>query len=304
VQPVDLSRLVTGIVPLVKASFPRKVHLSLNLAPNLPAVDADKTQVEQVIMNLLINAAEAVGEEAGTIVVTTATGRFTTGQRQHYFTDAELRGDFAVLEVRDDGIGMDEETIARIFDPFFTTKFMGRGLGLSAVLGIVRSHKGAIRVSSTPGRGTTFELLFPISESVVAEVPAERSAARVASPDAGRRAVLVVDDEQIIRNFFRSALETHGFQVVTADNGAEALDAFSRDPGGFSLVLLDLVMPVMSGKDVLPRLLELCPDAKIVVTSGQVEEQVRRELSAWKIAGFIQKPCAVEPFLNRIRSVM
>ncbi len=302
VQPVDLSRLVSGIVPLVKASFPRKVRLVLNLAPDLPAVEADKTQVEQVIMNLLINAAEAVGEDSGAVEVTTAIRHLSTDQRRNFLSDAEFRGDYVMLEVRDNGVGMDEETISRIFDPFFTTKFMGRGLGLSAVLGIMRGHKGAIRVDSAPGRGTTFELLFPSSQAVPSALPAAHAGGSLASAGA-RCAVLVVDDEQIIRHFFKSALESDGYRVVTAKNGADALRTFSKDPARFSLVLLDLVMPVMSGKDVLPLLLEIYPDARIVVTSGQVEEQVRRELAAWNIAGFIQKPCALKPFLRQIRSV-
>ena len=301
VQPVDVSRLVSGIVPLVKASFPRKVRLVLNLEAGLPAVEADKTQVEQVIMNLLINAAEAIGENAGAVEVTTAICHLSTNQRRNFLCDAEVRGDYVMLEVRDDGMGMDEATISRIFDPFFTTKFLGRGLGLSAVLGIVRGHKGAIRVDSAPGRGTTFELLFPSSHAVAAALPAARGERLASSGD--RRAVLVVDDERIIRHFFKAALESHGYSAVTAKNGAEALRTFSKDPARFSVVLLDLVMPVMSGKDVLPRLLEIHPEARIVVTSGQVEEQVRRELAAWNIAGFVQKPCALEPFLHQIRSV-
>lgn len=298
VQLVDLSRLVSGMAPLLKASFPGKVQLALNLSRDLPGVEADKTQVEQVIMNLLINAAEAIGENAGTIHVTTDTVSFTEDQRQHYVSENELVGEYVRLEVRDDGAGMDENTVRRMFDPFFTTKFLGRGLGLSAVLGIMRGHKGGVRVSSAPGSGTTFELLFPAAKAAIGDVSRKSGSTRKA---AFQGAVLVVDDEPIIRDFFLMALRRAGYEVVSANNGAEAVRIFRDTPERFSMVLLDLVMPVMSGKETLPRLLEIRPDARIVVTSGQVEETVRNDLSEWKVAGFIQKPCQIGAFLDKIQ---
>ena len=302
VQPLDLSRLVSGMVPLVKASFPGKGNLVLSLASDLPAVEVDKTQVEQVIMNLLINAAEAIGDRGGTVQVTTGFRRFTGGEQQAWLSDTEIRGDYVGLEVRDNGAGMDEDTLRRIFDPFFTTKFLGRGLGLSAVLGIVRGHKGAIRVSSAPGQGTTFELVFPSSHAVVDDT--NGASPPVRRPRQERReTILVVDDEPIVRDFFQSALERDGYEVVPVSDGAEVLQVFSQAPDRFSMVLLDLVMPVMTGKEVLPRLLEIRPGAKIVITSGQVEEEVRRELRDWPIAGFISKPCAIGPFLEKIEAL-
>jgi PAS domain S-box-containing protein len=303
IQLIDLSLIVSGMLPLARASFPRKVKLVPNLAKSLPAIKADKTQVEQIVMNLVINAAEAIGERAGTVTVATKERHFSQPQQQRYLTESEICGDYVMLEVRDDGIGMDEETIARIFDPFFTTKFMGRGLGLSAVLGIMRGHQGAIRVNSAPGLGTTFELLFPSVGAAVPEAVPEPAATEPVRGSAHGR-ILVVDDERIVRDFFRSSLERHGYEVVVATDGAEGLRIFSEEQGRFTMVLLDLVMPVMNGKDVLPRLLEVRPDARIVVTSGQVEEEVRRELSEWKIAGFIQKPCAMRVLIEKIQTFL
>ena len=299
VRPLNLSALVSEMVPLVQASFPRKITIVLNLAGSLPPIEADKTQLEQVVMNLLINAAEAIGESGGTLEVTAGYRHFAQDARHGYIAENEIRGGYVSLEVRDDGAGMDQETLRRIFDPFFTTKFMGRGLGLSAVLGIMRSHKGAIRVSSEPGRGTTFELLFP---AVSAATEISRVAGEPMPVRRARGRVLVVDDEEVVRNFFRSALEHYGYETVLAGDGEEALRIFSASPDKFPVVLLDMVMPVLTGKEIVPRLLDMRPDVKIVVTSGQVEEAVRRELGQWEVAGFIQKPCAVRNFMERFQA--
>jgi CheY-like chemotaxis protein len=287
------------MLPLVKASVPRKVDLTLDLSPDLPSIKADKAQIEQVVMNLLINAAEAVGDKPGRIWVTT-TNVFCESEQQHdYYSEVPVCGDYVMLRVRDNGEGMDEATLHQIFDPFFTTKFMGRGLGLSAVMGIVRGHDGAIRVVSSPGQGATFELLFP----AVAE-KAEASVSEVSENTSGRPmghgTLLVVDDEQIVRDFFQSALERAGYQVVLARDGSEALRIYSRDPERFVGVLLDLVMPVMSGQEVLPHLMGLRPEVRVVVTSGQVEEEVLRELKGFRIAGFIQKPCSAKTLVEKV----
>jgi CheY-like chemotaxis protein len=289
------------MVPLVQAAFARKINIVLDLESDLPSIEADKTQLEQVIMNLLINAAEAIGEHSGTVHVTTAGRRIAKGERTGFLSESEVSGDYIMLEVRDDGAGMDDQTLHRIFDPFFTTKFLGRGLGLSAVLGIMRGHKGAIRVASSPGQGTTFELLFPSSHAFA---PAR---VEVAAPERKQEisplgTALVVDDEPIVRNLFKSVLERSGFQAVVAEDGAQAIRIFAESPERFALILLDMVMPKMSGQDALPRLLEIRPDVPVIVTSGRVEEEVRRELQNFAIAGFIQKPCTVHAFIQKIRT--
>jgi PAS domain S-box-containing protein len=301
VQPSDLSEIVAGVLPLIKASIPSKVEVVLNLESHLPAVNVDKTQIEQIVMNLLINAAEAIGENPGTVTVKTRSAELAEDVRQNYLSESEVRGRYAVLEVSDTGIGMDEETLKHIFDPFFTTKFMGRGLGLSAVMGIVRGHGGAIRVRSAPGQGARFEILLPGTQ---AETRSPQAAAPEVERAAGGGTILVIDDEPIVREFFQAALHHHGYEAVLAGDGEEALRVFSEQADRFELVVLDLVMPGVSGKDLLPRLLEVKPEVRIVVTSGQVEEEVRRELAGWKIAGFIHKPCTSRTLVAQIQRAM
>ena len=198
--PLDLSSLIDDLVPLIQSSIPRKVRLTLGLKRDLPAIHADKTQIEQLVMNLIINAAEAIQDEAGSVIVTTQVRKVTGDEMGTFLTEHKVEGDYVVLQVLDTGCGMDEETLRRIFDPFFTTKFLGRGLGLSAALGIVHGHKGALKVTSAPGQGTRFDVLLPASLSAWVRVQPRENASLVQ----GRGTILVVDDEPIVRNFLRA----------------------------------------------------------------------------------------------------
>jgi PAS domain S-box-containing protein len=300
VEPVDLSRVVEDMVPLIQSSIPRKVELILKLAPTLPAVQADRTQIEQLVMNLLINAGEAIQNEVGSVVVTTELRRFRADEISAFLTEDKKEGNYIVLQVRDTGSGMDDETRKRIFDPFFSTKFLGRGLGLSAALGIVRGHKGAVRVTSAPGRGTTFEVLFPGGPDAVVPVRPPEVTALVQ----GRGTILVVDDQEIVRNFLDQALRRAGYEVILAENGQEALNVFARKAGGISMVLLDLVMPVMSGEEVLPHLLTMKPGIRVIVSSGQDEGECMRKLREPRVAGFLQKPYAPAALTALLKTVL
>jgi PAS domain S-box-containing protein len=209
VQPVDVSDLVGEIGQLIRTSIPRSIQVQLDLAPNLPAVEADATQLQQLVMNLVINGAEAIGEQNGSV-------RVTTGLQQldenwlvaSDLTEEIVPGEYIVIEVQDTGCGMDEETRKRIFDPFFTTKFTGRGLGLAAATGIVRGHKGAIKVYSAAGKGSLFKILLPSAEAV-ARAPERRPAESRA--EAGTGTILVVDDEEVVRRTAQSALQRYGY---------------------------------------------------------------------------------------------
>ena len=199
-EPTDLSALVQDIGGLVRTSISRKVQIQLNLTPSLPSIEADPTQIQQLIMNLLINGAEAIGDKAGSVVVTTGVREVDAGEFTSYYTAPEIEsGNFVFLEVKDNGCGMDEPTLSRIFEPFFTTKFTGRGLGLAATLGIVRGHQGALKVESEVGNGSTFEILFPATarEPLRKREPPPQQAPRRISPGEGH--ILVVDDEEVVR---------------------------------------------------------------------------------------------------------
>ena len=226
--PINLSVLVQELVPLIQSSIPRKVRLQLSLDPHLPAILADKTQIEQVVMNLLINAGEAIQDDVGSVVVTTGTRYVAREELGAFLTDHQEERDYVYLRVCDTGCGMDPETVKRIFDPFYSTKFLGRGLGLSAAFGIIRGHKGAVKVNSTPSRGTIFEVLFPASAEVTARHrPREEDSIR-----RGTGVILVVDDEEIVRSLLQQVLTRAGYQVLTAENGAQALTVFPRTPAG------------------------------------------------------------------------
>lgn len=284
VCPVDISKLVVEISNLIQTSIPKNVQLRLELADNLPAIQADTAQLQQLVMNLVINGAEAVAAGShGTVLVTT------------YLQDAHV-----VLEVSDTGCGMDEATRTRIFDPFFTTKFTGRGLGLAAVQGIVRGHRGALKVDSAPGKGSTFQVFFPISAQE--EHISEKVDSRVQKDVGGT--VLVVDDEQIVRRTAKNMLELYGYTVILAENGQEALDIFRVVGDRVSIVLLDMTMPRLSGEETLRLLLGIRPNLKVILCSGYTEAEAIERFAGKGLAGFMQKPYSAEQLTAKIRSVL
>ena len=281
VEPLDLSSLVDEITHLLQATIPKLVNLKLELAPDLPAVEADSSQVQQVIMNLVINAAEAIGNRPGTVTVRTSLRRV-----EERSGSGLQPGVYVCLEVADDGCGMDGETQARIFDPFFTTKFTGRGLGLAAVSGIVRSHRGAIQVKSAPGQGSTFEVLFAAMSQ---PAPAGRQSPQYEDLTGGGL-VLVVDDEAAVRLTATAALRRYGYSVESANDGAAGVEAFRRRPAEFAAVLLDLTMPVLGGEQALAQIKQIRPQVPVIASSGYSEEEASQRFPAGQIAAFLQKP--------------
>jgi PAS domain S-box-containing protein len=300
-RTLDLSELVREISELVQASIPKRVVLRLQLAEGLPGIDADAGQLQQIIMNLVINGAEAVGQEGGTVLVSTSMQHVDETYMATMINSGEqLRsGEYVALEVHDTGSGMDEGTLARIFDPFFTTKFAGRGLGLSAVLGIVRAHKGALKVYTKPGQGTTFKVLFPASSQAITRDDR--------SPDSdleGTGSILVVDDEEIVRQTARHTLERYGYEVITAADGVAAVELFAGNPDRFLLVLLDLTMPVMTGEEALRRLQTISPKVRVLLSSGYNEVEAIQRFAGKGLAGFIQKPYTAAALAARVKSVL
>ena len=286
VEPLNLSAQVSEIVPLLRTSVSRLVTLELYLDQHLPVVEADRAQIQQLIMNLAINAAEAIGDRPGTVTITTSSRE----------TDAEQQ---VVLEVKDNGCGMDEETRTRIFDPFFTTKFTGRGLGLAAVMGIIRAHRGTISVESAPGRGSTFTVVLPATVA--------RGTVSVAEPRGDLRGyglILVVDDEDLVRNMARFTLERCGYTIELAADGRAAVDAFGARPQEFAAVLLDLTMPVMSGEEALGHIQAIRPDVPVVLSSGFSETDAVERFRDRGFAGFLQKPYTATALARKIKSAV
>jgi len=287
-QAVNLSRLTEEIANLLQTVIPKKTGIQYDLPPALPTIEADPAQVRQIVMNLITNAAEAIGERGGVIKVGTG---IVDADRAYlsatYFDDHLPAGRYVYLEVSDTGCGMDPETQAKIFDPFFTTKFTGRGLGLAAVLGIVRAHHGALKVTSQPGLGSTFRLLFPSSdktEEVRTEAPASTRVWR------DRGTVLVIDDEPGVRNLARMILEKSGFTVLTAGDGADGIQVFHRYAREVSAIVLDLTMPAMNGEEALSELRRIRVGVPIVLCSGYGEQEVANRFAGKGLAGILKKP--------------
>ncbi len=263
-ESLDLSTLVDDMSAMLEVSVAKKVALVRELAPDLPALLGDATQIRQVVMNLVLNAAEAITSPGGTIRAATGSGTYDARAFARSAAGGEPKaGPYVWLEVTDDGIGMDGPTMARMFDPFFTTKFVGRGLGMAAVLGIVRGHAGAIDVQSTPGRGTKVRVFFPASAVGPSRVPpAPAELVR------GQGVVLVVDDEKNVRVTTQLLLEELGFEVIVARDGFEALEVFRAQSGRVGAVLLDLTMPRMDGVRTLKALRAIVPRIPVVLVSG------------------------------------
>jgi PAS domain S-box-containing protein len=303
IRPLDLSALVREIAGLIRASVPDNVELRLSLAPELPLIEADTGQLQQVVMNLIVNAAEAI-EPGKDGVVTVTTGCHELDQESLRSALAEVPlepGPYVFLEVRDNGQGMDEETLRKIFDPFFTTKFLGRGLGLAAVAGIVRVHKAALKVESAPGQGTTFQVLVPAQRGSTAENRCQPARTEERQAEG---TVLVVDDEQVVRDVANAALARRGYRVLTAENGRAALEIFRQQPQQISLVVLDLTMPVMSGQETLRALRAIRPDLPVILSSGYNQIEAIRHFTGSALAGFIQKPYTAAQLAEKVAEVL
>jgi PAS domain S-box-containing protein len=302
VQPLDLSLLVEEISHLLMVSISKKAVLRTRLASSLPAIEGDAIQIQQVVMNLITNASEALGENGGDIVVSTGVIDVDRAYlSQAYLTEQLPEGRYVYVDVTDTGCGMDKETQNRIFDPFFTTKFIGRGLGLAAVQGIVRGHRGAIKLYSEPGQGTAFKVLFPSSEQAVSALEHNSEA-----PAAWRGAgiILVVDDEEGVRLVASKILKMAGFSVIMADDGRAAVQIFRTHANDIKAVLLDMTMPHMSGEEVFREMRTIKPEVRVILSSGYNERETISVFQGKGPAAFIQKPYQPMKLLEKVRDIL
>lgn len=302
-QPVDLSELVPEIGRMLEVSVSHKARLQVCLEPDLPPVLGDPTQLRQILMNLILNASEAMAERGGEIrvsIAATSCGRAELGAA--LLGESCAPGQYLVLEVSDTGCGMDAETVRRIFEPFFSTKTLGRGLGLAAVLGIVRGHRGALRVDSEPGQGTRFRVFLPVLGGPLALArPTSASPGAPAAPRAGT--VLVVDDEDLLRTLLRETLERQGFRVISAEDGATALQRFRETPD-VDLVLLDLRMPRMDGVETCREIRRLSGSVPVLMMSGHQDGQMLQGVAGLEIQGFLQKPFRASELGERLQQIL
>ena len=302
VEWVDLPALVEEMAHLLQTSVSKKARLEYDFARDLPPIEGDATQLRQVVMNLITNASDALGDQSGAITLRSGVVHVDRDELAETYLSADLpEGPYVYVEVSDTGCGMDEETLAKIFDPFFTTKFPGRGLGLAAVLGIVRGHRGALKVTSEPGRGSTFRVLLPCGGRPEAPVEAEPAPG---GNWRGAGTILVVDDEESVRAVAQLILERSGFAVLTAVDGREALDVFRAHRDEIALVLLDLTMPHLSGEETLQELRRISADVRVILSSGYNEQEVAGRDAGKSPVRFIQKPYSPSALIEKVREAL
>ncbi len=293
VEPLDLSELVRGLSQLISVSIDKRITLVEELAPDLPPVEGDRAQLQQIVLNLITNASEAItGQEQftdGKITVTTCCMDVDAAELEGAVCGSGIEpGRFVVLEVRDNGCGMDEATRQRLFEPFFTTKFTGRGLGMSAILGIVQGHNGALLLESEAGKGSCFRILFPPTDKPVPTGSYTPDGDSVADDHGGT--VLVIDDEAVIREIAEEVLQDCGLETFSAEDGVAGVALFREHRDEIDAVLLDMTMPNMDGEQCFRALREIRPDLPVVVASGYSEQDVVQAFGEGNLAGFIHKP--------------
>ncbi len=304
-EPVSLNQIIEKMARILEVSLPEKTGLIFRLAKELPPVKGDAAQMDQIVMNLVLNAAEAIGESGGQITVGTHIEQCSREYLARTWLNDDLpAGTYLALEVEDTGCGMDADTMARMFDPFFTTKFSGRGLGLAATLGIVRSHRGAIDVQSEPGRGTRFRILFP---SLGDMVKAELQPAPASAEWRGSGSVLFADDESILRSMGAHMLKRLGFEALVAADGIEAVDIVrdfvsqGRD-ATLACAILDLKMPRMDGEEALREIRRLCPGLPVLLVSGFPEDKLIENREPSRPTGFMRKPYDLKALVGFLKA--
>jgi two-component system cell cycle sensor histidine kinase/response regulator CckA len=306
-KPIKAGRLLAEMAHLLNVSLPKNAEFVQSIPADLPDILGAETQIRQVVMNLIINAAESLAGHPGTVTL-------SAGTRDCSATDIAISaspdrkqslqpGRYVFLQVTDTGCGMDAATTLKIFDPFFTTKFAGRGLGMSALLGIMRGHRGFIHIDSTPGRGTSIRVFFPFCQfSRSTQIASKNKPPATGWKGSGK--VLVVDDEDSVLNIGERMIQSLGFTVVRAVDGKEALSAFREHAGELVCVLLDLSMPHLGGEDTFREMHRLHPEIPVILTSGYTEKDATRNLSRQGLAGFLPKPYTINSLRDTLQAAL
>ena len=303
-QPMSLSELVEGSLPLIQHALDPDIHVETDLPPDVMNVEADNTQMQMVLSAILTNSNEAI-EPPGRIRIFTRNIDIDQG----FINDHPglKPGPYVCLSIEDNGKGMDQETKERIFEPFFTTHFIGRGLGMASVYGIVTNHDGSISVDSEPGKGTAVTIYLPAleaKEEVEGEVEERIVSAPAIDLPTGEGTVLVIEDEEPLVELFRQILERLGYRVLQARNGDEAVEIAKTFDGQIDLALLDIKLPDMSGNQVYPLIMEARPDLKVVVCSGYSIVGPAQEILDAGAEGFIQKPFSLKILAEKLKEVL
>jgi two-component system, cell cycle sensor histidine kinase and response regulator CckA len=311
IEPIDLNEFVEEMAHLLEVSISKKAVLKYNFADNLPTFDADATQIRQIIMNLITNASEAIGDNSGVIALSTGAMNCDRAYLNSFneilrasLDESLNEGLYVYFEVADTGCGMDAETTRKIFDPFFTTKFTGRGLGMAAVLGIVRGHGGGIKIYSEPGKGTTFRILFPAGESRENDGAIQQRGISEAQAWSGHGTVLIVDDEETVRAVGKQMVEKMGFDALTATDGREAIEIFGTHADEIVCVLLDLTMPHIDGEAAFRELRRIDPTVTVILCSGYNEQDATQRFAGKGLASFIQKPYSMATLKGELMQVL
>lgn len=302
---LDSGNAVQEIVQFIKPLISKKIVLKTEIEKDLPSIEADTAQLHQVVMNLVLNAAEASDDDRGGVVTVSVTARHCT---EAYLHESRMmpgapEGEYICIEITDTGCGMDRDTLEKIFDPFFSTKFAGRGLGMSAVLGIMRAHKGAVLVDSVPGGGTAVRVFFPVAGNPVLD-SAKKERDITPSPQTGRGTLLFADDEPDMAELAQLMLQDMGYTVFIAGNGLEALDMFKSHSDEITCVVLDLSMPQLDGLQTLVEMRRIKPGLKAVLMSGYAEQEIESRVAGEPIDAFLGKPFDIHALSDILRKLL
>jgi PAS domain S-box-containing protein len=299
---LNVNEIIQEMTHLLEISISKNAVIKYNLYDDLPSIEADPSQIRQIIMNLVTNASDAMDKTSGVISITTNMMKCDREYLSTTFMNDQLPdGKYVYLEVSDTGNGMDEETLSKLFDPFFTTKSTGRGLGLSAVLGIIRGHRGTVKVYSELGKGTSFKILIPSVEGK----PEQITISDESEQDVIRGGtILLVDDESSIRNIVKAMLEKTGYTVITSSDGREALAIFRKRHEEIDCVILDLTMPHMDGEETFREMRRVRNDVRVIISSGYNSQDVTQRFIGKGLAGFIQKPYRLSELVAKLKEVI